>query len=134
MKNLTTVARITKDVVLETRNIGGNEVAVANFNVVENTPTRKKDDEGHRIYKTTFIRVSLWRDQAKSLVPFLKKGRMVALTGDFDAGTYLDQTTNQVRPVIHMTSPSLQLLDGNGGAAAVEPGEPELPELPFGDE
>lgn len=141
MKNLSIVGRITKDATIDTRTIGGAEVAVCNFNVATNTrkATAEKDANGKRVYKTTtdYFKVTLWRDHAKSLAPHLQKGRLVSVTGDFELETWMGRD-NQVHPVCHFTSPAIELLDAaktreeeppveTAPAAPVE----DIEELPF---
>lgn len=125
MKNLNIVGRITKDAELKMSKIGETEVPVTNFNVAVNTrkPTAERDANGKRVYKTTtdYFRVTLWRDHAKAMVPYLTKGRLVAVQGEFELETWLDRQ-NQVHPVAHLTSPAIELLDANK-ATQDEPGE-----------
>lgn len=112
MKNLVIVGRITKDAELVMR----KDIPVTNFNVAVNTrkATAEKDENGKRVYavKTDYFRVTLWREQAKAMVPYLTKGRLVSIQGDFELETWLDRE-NQVHPVVHFTSPAVELLDAN---------------------
>ena len=138
MKTMSIVGRITKDAELNIRKAGETEIPVTNFNVAVNTrkATAERDAQGKRVYKTStdYIRVTLWRDHAKSMVPYLQKGRLVAVTGDFELETWMDRQ-NQVHPIAHMTSPSIELLDANKvkddepteTVAAVEVDPDELP-------
>ena len=138
MKNLTIVGRITKDAELNIRKAGETEIPVTNFNVAVNTrkATAERDAQGKRVYKTVtdYFRVTLWRDHAKSMVPYLQKGRLVSITGDFELETWMDRQ-NQVHPIAHFTSPAIELLDANKKAdeepaettAAVEIDPEELP-------
>ena len=139
MKNITIVGRITKDAELAIRKIGAAELSVTNFNVAVNTrkATAEKDNNGKRVYKTTtdYFRVTLWRDYAKSMVPYLQKGRLVSITGDFELETWMDRQ-NQVHPIAHMTSPAIELLDANKAkeeepAETVADVEVDPDELPF---
>ena len=139
MKNLSIVGRITKDAELAVRKVGETEIPVTNFNVAVNTrkATAERDANGKRVYKTItdYFRVTLWRDHAKSMVPYLQKGRLVSITGDFELETWMDRQ-NQVHPIAHFTSPAIELLDA-GKAKEDEPAEtapaPEVEpdELPF---
>ena len=140
MKKMHIVGRITKDAELNTRKIGDAEVFVTNFNVAVNTRKATADKDpatGKRLYKTTtdYFRVTLWRDQAKAMVPYLTKGRLVAIDGSFELETWMDRQ-NQVHPIAHFTSPEIELLDANKKADD-EPGETvaapnaDPDELPF---
>lgn len=139
MKNLNIVGRITKDATLEIRKVGETEIPVTNFNVAVNTrkATSKRDQNGKRIYETLtdYFRVTLWRDHAKAMVPYLQKGRLISVQGDFELETWMDRQ-NQIHPVAHFASPAIELLDASKTqteeptettpAPAVEPDE-----LPF---
>ena len=80
MKNLVIVGRITKDATLEERSAG----KVTNFNVAVNTrkATAEKAENGKRKYKveTEYYRITLWRELAESMVPYLTKGRLISVT------------------------------------------------------
>jgi len=136
MKNLVIVGRITKDATLEERSAG----KVTNFNVAVNTrkATAEKAENGKRKYKTEteYYRITLWRELAESMVPYLTKGRLISVTSkDFVQEVWMDRQ-NQTHPVIHCTNPAIELLDANKKADE-EPGETtpapavEPDELPF---
>lgn len=139
MKNINIVGRITKDAELNIRKVGETEIPVTNFNVAVNTrkATAKRDANGKRIYDTVtdYFRVTLWRDHAKAMVPYLQKGRLVAVQGEFELETWMDRQ-NQVHPIAHLTSPAIELLDASK-AKEEEPVETtaapavEADELPF---
>lgn len=141
MKNITIIGRVTKDAQV----VVNKDIPVCNFNVAVNTrkATAEKDASGKRIYtqKTDFVRVSLWRDHAKALAPYLTKGRLVSVQGDFDLETWIPQSgenKGKVLPTIHMTSPSIELLDGNKQDAepsttTAQEAPIEDDELPFGE-
>ncbi len=138
MKSITIIGRITKDAKLEERNGG---LKVTNFNVAVNTrkATAEKDANGKRVYKTEteYYRISIWREMAESLTPYLGKGRLVAVSSnDYSLETWMDKQ-NVVRPVIHMTNPKIELCDANKTkddepTETVEAAPVEAPdELPF---
>lgn len=118
------IGRVTKDVVLEDRNVGNETVKVCNFNVAENFATNKKDQQGKTIYRTEYHRVTLWRRQAEALAPYLKSGKRIFVEGEGSAESWVNNA-QQIQSVIHFSSPTIKLLDGpaNVGAAA-EPTEP----------
>ena len=118
------IGRLTKDAVLEDRNVGEETVKVCNFNIAENKATNKKDAQGKTIYKTEYHRITLWRRQAEALVPYLKQGKRIFAEGEVTAEAWMNRN-QQVQPVLHFNSPTIQLLDGpaNTGATA-EPTEP----------
>ena len=131
MKIMTIAGRITKDAELVIR----QDIPVTNFSVAVNDrkTTAKKDENGKRIYneKTDFIRVTLWRDQAKAMVPYLQKGRLISVSGDFDFEMWMDKK-NVGHATAHFTSPKIELLDASRKPEepAEEPSvDPE--ELPF---
>lgn len=127
------VGRITKDAELKIV----KDIPVTNFNVAVNDrkPTAEKDANGKRVYKQTtdYFQITLWRDQAKSMAPYLTKGRLIHVFGDFDLVTWVGRD-NKINPTIHLTSPDIEFLDA---ARKEEPApiEQEAPaeeeELPF---
>lgn len=137
MKNINAIGRVTKDAQV----VVNKDIPVCNFNVAVNTrkATAEKDAAGKRIYKQTtdYIRVSLWRDHAKALAPYLTKGRLISIQGDFELETWIPQSgenKGKVLPTMHMTSPAIELLDGNAKEAPAEPATDAVPdELPFDD-
>ena len=142
MKNLSIVGRITRDAVLNTSKTG--DLPVTDFNVAVNTrkATAARDENGKRIYRveTDYFKVTIWREQAKNLTQFLKKGRLVGIVGDFTMETWVDRE-NKVHPICHFNSPTIELLDANrtneeppveassAETAPVQETEPD--ELPF---
>jgi single-stranded DNA-binding protein len=69
------------------------------------------------------------------MVPYLQKGRLVALQGEFELETWMDRQ-NQVHPIAHLTSPVIELLDANKAkdeepAATTPSAEIDPDELPF---
>lgn len=133
MKNLTIVGRITKDAELKIN----KDIPVVNFNVAVNTrkATAERDAAGKRIYKqeTDYFRVTLWRDHAKAMTPYLTKGRLVSIQGNFDLETWVDRQ-NQIHPICHFTSPEIELLEGNKREEPDAPEEETAPveeDLPF---
>lgn len=131
MKNCVCTGRVTKDAEIVIRKIGENEVPVTNFNVAVNTRTQKKGADGKNIVLTDYFRVTLWREQAKAMVPYLTKGREISVMGDFTLETWMDQS-NQVHPILHFTSPQIELLGANRKTEV--PVEPEVVETEDPDE
>ena len=143
MKNMTIVGRVTKDAQVVMRNVGGKETPVCNFNVAVNTrkATAEKNDAGKRVYNdhADFVQVALWREQAQSIAKYLTKGRLVAVTGDFDFVVWTDRD-QKLHPTAKFTSPKIELLGANN-TESDEPAEDNVvsdtpaadpDELPFG--
>ncbi len=63
-------------------------VAVAKFSVAVTKYTGKGED---RKEKTTWFRVTMWRERAENLHQYIKKGKKVLVVGDIDASAYTNK-------------------------------------------
>ena len=137
MKKMFISGRVTKDVVLETRKVAGEDRKVANFNVAINVPTGRRDENGKRVYETEYVKVSLWGRVAEAYAKYLYKGREIEAIGNSRLEVWTDRN-NQIHPVEHMTNPEIELKGQNRQAeeptvtetAVAEP----LPEIIDADE
>lgn len=123
MKNITIAGRLTKDAEFR-RTQGGDPVL--GFSVAV--------DDGYGQNKSTlFFDCSLWGKRGESLLPHLKKGGSVTVSGDFsrrehDGKTYLTVRANDItlqggKPEGRKSEP--QPDDGSYG------NEPDSDEVPF---
>src|SRR5579859_3245535 len=79
-------------------------VGVAKFSVAVTKVTGKGEDKKER---TTWFRVTLWREKAENLHQYIKKGNKIMVVGEVEASAYtnkdgapacsLDLTANDVR-------------------------------------
>jgi single-strand DNA-binding protein len=55
-----------------------------------------KDKEGEK-RAATWIKCAIWRDRAEKLGPYIKKGIVVAVSGDVDARAWSDKNSGEAR-------------------------------------
>ena len=100
---------IGKDAVIRTVNVNGTETKVCSFWVAENIKLR----DGAT--KTLWHKVTIWRNFAEKMGPYLKKGRHVLVEGYAEAKTYTTQD-NRLVPYMDVQPGSngkVKLLDRN---------------------
>lgn len=97
---------------------------VANFSLAVNRRWTK--DDGSHADETTWFRVTVWRKQAESLSPYLKKGRQVMVIGRVAARGYVG-TDGSPRASLDVTADSIKLMGGPRGeeGALAEPAAEE---------
>ena len=97
---------------------------VANFSLAVNRRWTK--DDGSHADETTWFRVTVWRKQAESLSPYLKKGRQVMVIGRVAARGYVG-TDGSPRASLDVTADSIRLMVGPRGeeGALAEPAAEE---------
>ena len=128
--------RIVRDGVLREANIGGAKVPVVDVTIAS--------DEGFGDRKrTTFWRLSIWRDAAVKLVDSIKKGRIVSAHGTIDVSVYQRQDKSYAAQLLlknavmtfldaRPTDPAITADMAAGQVTADEPEEAEAPEeTPF---
>lgn len=81
MNNVELIGRLTKDP--EVRYTSGSQMAVATFPIAIDRPP---DKDGKK--QTDFPRITVFGKQAESCEKYLKKGRMVAIQGRIQTGSY----------------------------------------------
>lgn len=118
------IGRVTKDAQIVTRTIGEAQVPVTNFFIAVNDRKTKA---------TTYVKVTLWREYAQKMTPYLKKGKRLSVEGTFTLETWMNRE-NQVIPSLHFSNPDILLLDDAQGKPEEAPeAAVEDEELPFGD-
>jgi single-strand DNA-binding protein len=112
-------------------------VALCKFSVAVNKTIGKGET---RQKKTTWFRVTVWRERAETASQYVKKGMKIMVVGEVDASAYISKQTNQPVASLELTAFNFQFLDSRGagqaaetseaGAASTEPPE-DSGDLPF---
>lgn len=111
------IGHVTKDAETRTVKVKGIDTLVTDFTVAAN--------EGFGEYqKTAYYRVTVWRERGAKMMPHLKKGRAVAVTGITSARAWIDQN-GQARAQLEMENPTVEFI-------GKKPGDPD--DLPFAAE
>lgn len=93
MNNVTLIGRLVRDP--ELRFVPGSGQAIANFTMaVDKGLSREKKQEFESQGKPTadFIRIVVWGKQAENCSQYLSKGKLVAINGSIQTGSYKTQT------------------------------------------
>jgi single-strand DNA-binding protein len=107
--------------------------AVSEFTLASNRRFTKAD--GEKVEEVIFVDTVAWNKLAEVTAEFLKKGRMVALSGSLTQERWEDKETGQKRSKIRIQAQSVQFLggskDGETSDAEVQAEEPlVVPEVP----
>ncbi len=92
MNSVVLIGRLARDP--ELRFVPGSGMAVANFTLaVDKGLTREKKQEFESQGRPTadFIRIVVWGKQAENCSQYLAKGKLVAIQGSIQTGTYKSQ-------------------------------------------
>jgi single-strand DNA-binding protein len=86
-------------------------VAVCDFSVAVNKVTGKGEN---RKEKTTWFKVTVWRERAETASQYIKKGMKILVVGEIDASAY---TNKQGQPAasLELTASDFKFLDARGG-------------------
>ena len=110
---ITIVGNVGKDAELRYLSDG---TAVTDFTVAVSKITGRGET---RKEKTTWFKVTIWRDRAETAAQLIRKGAKILIAGEVDASAYTDKTTNQPRASLEITANTFQLLspkaDAQGG-------------------
>ena len=90
MNSVELIGRLTRDP--EVRYTSGSQMAVATFTIAIDRPQRQ--DGGER--QTDFPRITVFGRQAETCEKYLKKGRMVAIQGRIQTGSYTNKNGDTV--------------------------------------
>jgi|RhiMetdeSRZDD1v2_1073273.scaffolds.fasta_scaffold2272864_2 single-strand DNA-binding protein len=85
-------------------------VAVCRFSVAVNKVTGKGET---RKQKTTWFRVTVWREKAETASQYVKKGMKILVTGEVDISVYTDKQ-GQPAASLELTARDFQFLDSRG--------------------
>ena len=89
MNSVVLIGRLTRDP--EVRYTAGTQMAVCTFTVAIDRPVRAGGEK-----QTDFPRVTVFGKQAENCERFLSKGRLVAVQGRLQTGSYTDKNGNKV--------------------------------------
>ena len=89
MNSVILIGRLTRDP--ELRYTPGSQMAVVNFTLAIDRPPRQNGDR-----QTDFPRVTVFGKQAENCDKYLKKGRMVAVEGRLQTGSYQNRNGDTV--------------------------------------
>jgi len=101
-------------------------IAVCNFSVAVNRRWTDRASNQPR-EKTTWFRVSAWRELAETCNQFVRKGMQIMVTGEVDASAYAGQD-GEARATLGLTAQNVQFL---GAREAVTDEVREPGEIPF---
>ncbi len=101
-------------------------IAVCNFSVAVNRRWTDRASNQPR-EKTTWFRVSAWRELAETCNQFVRKGMQIMVTGEVDASAYVGQD-GEARATLELTAQNVQFL---GAREAVTDEMREPGEIPF---
>ncbi len=106
-------------------------IAVCDFSVAVNKRTGKGED---RKEKTTWFRVTAWRERAEFASKYIKKGGRLLVVGEVEAHAYTDKD-GQAQATLELTAANIQLLDsksnGEGAAAGADDAGDDTSDIPF---
>jgi single-strand DNA-binding protein len=114
-------------------------IAVCKFNVAVNKVTGKGEN---RKEKTTWFRVTVWRERAETASQYIKKGMKIMVIGEVDASAYTNKN-GQPTASLELTANDFKFLDGRGSgeggdyqgsrgsAAGSEDMAEEVSDIPF---
>ena len=110
--------------------------AVCDLSVAVNHKFTKKD--GEKAESVAFVDVTVWNRQAETSAEFLKKGRLVLVSGRLSQDRWEDPKTGQKRSKLQVVAASVQFLGGgskddessNEAVPEESAEEPEAPVAP----
>lgn len=82
-------------------------IAVADFSVAVSKKTGKGED---RKEKTTWFKVTVWRERAETVSQYVKKGMKIMVIGEVEARAYIDKN-NQPQATLELTANDFKFLD-----------------------
>ena len=90
MKQIFVVGRVGNDAEVT---YTPNGLAVAKFSIAVDNG---KDKDGNR-KAATWVKCAIWRERGEKLAPHIKKGSVVAVSGDVDARAWTDKNSGEAR-------------------------------------
>ncbi len=125
-QNLTIVGNVGRDADLKHTPQG---IAVLKFSVAVNKTTGKGEDKRQT---TTWFNITLWRERAESLAPYVNAGMQVLVTGEVTVSPYTDKSGKPAAS-LELTADEVKLLSSKQEMerrGAEHPAE-ETEDLPF---
>lgn len=101
----------------------GNGAPVCSFSVATNHRYTKSD--GQKAESVTFVDVDVWRRLAELCSQFLKKGRMVLVTGMLKQDRWVDPKTQQNRSKLKVIAREVKFLGPKPDAGPAGDRDPE---------
>jgi single-strand DNA-binding protein len=89
MNSVILIGRLTRDP--QVRYTSNTQMAVATFNLAVDRPTRQGQEK-----QTDFPRITVFGRQAETCEKYLKKGRLVCVSGRLQTGSYKNQNGDTV--------------------------------------
>lgn len=111
MNSVVLIGRLARDP--ELRFVPGSGMAVANFTMaIDKGLTREKKQEFESQGRPTadFIRIVVWGKQAENCSQYLAKGKLVAIQGSIQTGTY-KATTGENRYTTEVLANRVEFLE-----------------------
>ena len=118
MNNVVLIGRLVRDP--ELRFVPGSGMAVANFTMaIDKGLTREKKQEFESQGKPTadFIRIVVWGKQAENCSQYLAKGKLVAIQGSIQTGSY-KTTTGETKYTTEVLANRVEFLEWGEKAPA----------------
>jgi single-strand DNA-binding protein len=85
--------------------------AVTDFSVAVSKVTGRGEQ---RKEKTTWFKVTIWRERAETAAQLIKKGTKILVVGEVDASAFTDKKTGEARASLEITCFNFQLLSPKG--------------------
>ena len=114
MTKIIVTGNIGNSAELRTVKTDGDEFAVCDFWVASN----RKFKDGRE--KTTWYKVTLWREFASTMAKYLTKGRKVQVIGTPEPTYYVRKKDNAIIPYVDIRDVELELLDAKKEDAPAE--------------
>lgn len=111
MNSVVLIGRLARDP--ELRFVPGSGMAVANFTMaIDKGLTREKKQEFESQGKPTadFVRIVVWGKQAENCSQYLAKGKLVAVQGSIQTGSY-KTTTGETRYTTEVLANRVEFLE-----------------------
>ncbi len=124
------VGRLVADPELRQTQTG---VPVSSFRIAVDRPKGREGTDK----QTDFFGVSIWRQRGERAAEFLRKGRLVLISGRCQIREYTDRDNNR-RTAVEVVADDFQMLDSRAGAEGGGPAKPgeehaasDLPDYEF---
>lgn len=87
--------------------------AVTDFSVAVSKVSGRGEQ---RKEKTTWFKVTVWRERAELAAQYVKKGNRIMVVGEIDASAFTDKKTGEARASLELTAFNLVFLNSKGEA------------------
>ena len=125
MNSVVLIGRLTRDP--EVRYLPDNQMAVATFSIAIDRIQRAGKEK-----QTDFPRITVFGKQAENCEKYLAKGRLVAIQGRLQTGSYKNKEGATVYTT-DVVADRVEFLEwGDKNASSVRPDAPDMPDIPEG--